>query len=65
MRARMGAFLGPALLVPMGEPLMNVVDTASLGQWAGTAEVAALAPALIVFAFAQYVFQALQISTVT
>jgi hypothetical protein len=43
----------------------NVVDTVCLGQWAGTAELAAMGPACIIFAFAQYIFQALQISTVT
>ncbi|GBF93861.1 hypothetical protein Rsub_06860 [Raphidocelis subcapitata] len=59
------SFLGPALIIPLGEPLMNVVDTVCLGQWAGTAELAAMGPATILFAFAQYVFQALQISTVT
>ncbi|KAI8470867.1 MAG: hypothetical protein J3K34DRAFT_458668 [Monoraphidium minutum] len=65
MRQRMFTFMGPALVIPMGEPLMNVVDTVCLGQWAGTSELAAMGPACIIFAFAQYVFQALQISTVT
>lgn len=65
MRGRMASFVGPALVVPMGEPLMNVCDSICLGQFAGTAELASMGPALIVFAFAQYVFQALQISTVT
>jgi hypothetical protein len=64
-RKRVLVFMGPALIMPLGEPLMNVVDTVCLGQFAGTAELAAMGPACIIFAFAQYIFQALQISTVT
>jgi len=46
-----------ALLCTAGDPLQSVIDTVCIGQFAGTGELAALAPALVIFAFAQYSFQ--------
>lgn len=56
-------FMAPALAIPMADPLMSLVDTVCLGQFAGTAELAAIGPAVVVLAFTQYAFQALQIAT--
>lgn len=64
LRRRLRTFIGPAFVIPLGDPLMSVVDTICIGQFAGTGELAAMAPALIIFAFAQYIFQALQIATI-
>eukprot|EP00878_Enallax_costatus_P011863 GHUV01012386.1.p1 GENE.GHUV01012386.1~~GHUV01012386.1.p1 ORF type:complete len:206 (+),score=32.19 GHUV01012386.1:195-812(+) len=61
---RMLAFMGPALVIPLGDPLMSLTDTVFIGQCAGTRELAAMGPANIVFSFSQYIFQALQIAAI-
>ncbi|EFJ51912.1 hypothetical protein VOLCADRAFT_103098 [Volvox carteri f. nagariensis] len=60
---RMVSFLGPATLIPLGEPLMSLVDTVCIGQFAGTSQLAALGPANLVFSFCQYFLQSLQVAT--
>ncbi|GIL73237.1 hypothetical protein Vretimale_4844 [Volvox reticuliferus] len=62
---RMVSFLGPATLIPMGEPLMSLVDTVCIGQFAGTIQLAALGPANLVFSFCQYFLQSLQVATLS
>ncbi|GIL42744.1 hypothetical protein Vafri_670 [Volvox africanus] len=65
MLRRMMSFLGPATLIPMGEPLMSLVDTVCIGQFAGTSQLAALGPANLVFSFCQYFLQSLQVATLS
>jgi hypothetical protein len=60
---RMLSFMGPALLIPLGDPLMTLVDTVCIGQFAGTTQLAALGPSNMIFNMAQYVFQSLQVAT--
>ncbi|GLC44353.1 hypothetical protein PLESTB_000478600 [Pleodorina starrii] len=62
---RLAAFLGPATLIPLGEPLMSLVDTVCIGQFAGTSQLAALGPANLVFSFCQYFLQSLQVATLS
>ncbi|GFR41089.1 hypothetical protein Agub_g1730, partial [Astrephomene gubernaculifera] len=62
---RMMSFLGPATLIPLGDPLMSLVDTVCIGQFAGTSQLAALGPANLVFSFAQYMFQSLQVAALS
>lgn len=52
-------FAGPALSIPLGDPLMSLVDTVCIGQFASTLELAALGPNTLIFQFATYVFGAL------
>lgn len=60
----MAAFMLPALALPLADPLMSLVDTVCIGQFAGTQELASLGPANIIFGFAQYIFTSLQVATV-
>jgi hypothetical protein len=54
----------PALLHPF-QPLLAAIVVGHLpAQFAGTQELAAMGPASIIFAFSQYIFQALQIAAV-
>jgi putative MATE family efflux protein len=55
----------PAVMVPLADPLMSLVDTVALGQWAGSLQLAALGPCSLVFNFAFYSFTALSVSTVS
>jgi Na+-driven multidrug efflux pump len=59
----MAAFCGPALLVPMADPLMGFSDVVCVGQFASTAELSALGPATLALSFATYAFQAVQVAT--
>jgi Na+-driven multidrug efflux pump len=59
----MAAFCGPALLVPMADPLMGFTDVVCVGQFASTAELSALGPATLALSFATYAFQAVQVAT--
>jgi len=61
--ARMARFCGPALLVPMSDPLMGFCDVVCVGQFASTAELSALGPATLALSFATYAFQAVQVAT--
>ncbi|WIA32752.1 hypothetical protein OEZ86_005937 [Tetradesmus obliquus] len=61
----MAAFMGPAVIIPLGDPLMTLTDTIFIGQCAGTKELAAMGPANIIFSFCQYIFQALQIAAIS
>jgi len=61
--ARMAAFCGPALLVPMGDPLIGFSDVVCVGQFASTAELSALGPATLALSFCTYAFQACQVAT--
>jgi hypothetical protein len=54
----------PALVIPLGDPLMTLTDTIFIGQCAGTSELAAMGPPNIIFSFSQYAFQALQIAAI-
>ena len=64
MAQRMLRFMGPALLIPLGDPLMTLTDTVFIGRCCSTSELAALAPSNIIFGFSQYVFQALQVAAI-
>lgn len=61
---KMGLFMIPAVITPLADPLMSLVDTVCIGQFAGTQELAALGPANLIFAFAQYAFTGLSIATI-
>lgn len=52
-------FAGPALSIPLGDPLMSLVDTVCIGQFASTLELAALGPNTLIFQFATYAVAAL------
>ena len=52
-------FAGPALSIPLGDPLMSLVDTVCVGQFASTLELAALGPNTLIFQFSTYVVAAL------
>ena len=56
-------FAGPALSIPLGDPLMSLVDTVCIGQYASTLELAALGPNTLIFQFATYVVAALATAT--
>lgn len=58
-------FVGPALVIPLADPAMTLIDTLCIGQFAGTMELAAMGPALMIFSFTQYLFQSLQVVTVS
>jgi Na+-driven multidrug efflux pump len=59
------AFSLPVLLVPLADPIMSLVDTIFLGQFAGTVQLAALSPCTLIFNFTFYSFTALTIATVS
>ncbi len=48
------AFAGPAICIPLGDPLMSLVDTVCIGQFGSTLELAALGPNNLIFQFAAY-----------
>lgn len=52
-------FAGPALSIPLGDPLMSLVDTVCVGQFASTLELAALGPNTLIFQFCTYVVASL------
>jgi Na+-driven multidrug efflux pump len=63
---RMAAFCGPALIVPMAEPLMGFTDVVCVGQFASsTAELSALGPATLALSFCTYAWQACQVATLS
>ncbi|KAL6758381.1 hypothetical protein V8C86DRAFT_2598176 [Haematococcus lacustris] len=62
---KMSKFMGPATLIPLGDPLMSLCDTVCIGQYAGTSELAALGPATMIFSFCQYFFQNLQVASLS
>jgi hypothetical protein len=61
---RMLSFMGPALLIPLGDPLMTLVDTVCIGQFAGTTQLAALGPSQMMFSTVQFALQSLQVTTI-
>lgn len=61
-KAMLGAilmFAGPALAIPLGDPLMSLIDTISIGRFASTLELAALGPNTLIFQFATYLVASL------
>eukprot|EP00892_Ulva_mutabilis_P003019 jgi/Ulvmu1/12718/UM095_0022.1 len=56
-------FMAPALILPLSDPLMSLIDAISLGKYAGTVQLAALGPTSVVFSFSSYVFNSLAIAT--
>lgn len=61
---RIAAFAGPALSVPLADPLMTLIDTACVGRAAGTSQLAALGPNTVLFNFMNYCVNFLGIATV-
>jgi Na+-driven multidrug efflux pump len=57
-------FMTPAVVIPLADPLMSLVDTVCIGQFVGTVELAALGPANLVLAFMTYAFQSVQVATI-
>eukprot|EP01023_Acetabularia_acetabulum_P051684 TRINITY_DN57212_c0_g1_i1.p2 TRINITY_DN57212_c0_g1~~TRINITY_DN57212_c0_g1_i1.p2 ORF type:complete len:207 (+),score=5.70 TRINITY_DN57212_c0_g1_i1:84-704(+) len=45
------SFYGPALCIPLSDPLMSLLDTVCIGQFPGTLELASLGPSSMIFAF--------------
>eukprot|EP00928_Gymnodinium_smaydae_P053423 TRINITY_DN37414_c0_g1_i1.p1 TRINITY_DN37414_c0_g1~~TRINITY_DN37414_c0_g1_i1.p1 ORF type:complete len:514 (-),score=75.86 TRINITY_DN37414_c0_g1_i1:426-1937(-) len=59
------AFCGPALTVPLADPLMTLIDTACVGRMSGTLELAALGPNTVIFNFLNYGFTFMGIATMS
>lgn len=57
------SFLGPALTIPIADPLMSLVDTVIVGRFADTAQLAGLGPAALVFAFVNYIWTSQGVTT--
>lgn len=57
------SFLGPALTIPLADPLMSLVDTVCIGRFADTAQLAGLGPAALVFAFVNYMWTSQGVTT--
>lgn len=62
---KIGMFAGPALSIPLADPIMSLVDTVCIGQYTGTLELAALGPTMLIFNLFTYVFTAITITTVS
>eukprot|EP00930_Biecheleria_cincta_P061779 TRINITY_DN47330_c0_g1_i1.p1 TRINITY_DN47330_c0_g1~~TRINITY_DN47330_c0_g1_i1.p1 ORF type:complete len:548 (+),score=56.76 TRINITY_DN47330_c0_g1_i1:29-1672(+) len=62
---RIAAFAGPALSMPLADPLMSFIDTAMVGRAAGTLQLASLGPNTVIFNFVNYVVNFLGIATLT
>jgi len=56
-------FAGPALSIPLCDPIMSCVDAVCIGQFASTVELAALGPNIVIFNFISYTFQFMSIAT--
>ena len=57
----LGMNAGPALSIPLADPLMSIIDNVCVGQFAGTTALAALAPAGLIFSLG-YIFNALSVA---
>ena len=57
------SFMGPALTIPLADPLMSLVDTVVIGQFSSTVQLAGLAPVTFVFNFVNYMWTSQGIST--
>ena len=53
----------PALSIPLADPIMSLVDSVCVGQYASTLELAALGPNLVIFNFVTFSFSFLAIGT--
>ena len=53
----------PALSIPLADPVMSLVDSVCVGQYASTVELAALGPNLVIFNFITFTFSFLAIGT--
>lgn len=53
----------PALSIPLADPIMSLVDSICVGQYASTLELAALGPNLVIFNFVTFSFSFLAIGT--
>mmetsp|Transcript_37710 Transcript_37710/g.103626 ORF Transcript_37710/g.103626 Transcript_37710/m.103626 type:complete len:543 (+) Transcript_37710:63-1691(+) len=62
---RIIAFAGPALTIPLADPLMTLIDTICVGRAAGTTHLAALGPNTVIFNFANYGFNFMGIATLS
>jgi len=60
---QMLCFSLPALSIILADPLMSLVDAASIGLYSTTVELGALGPCMVVFNFFTYLFFFLQIAT--
>lgn len=47
MAKRILRFMGPALVIPLGDPLMTLTDTMFIGRCCSTSELASLGPSNI------------------
>jgi len=63
--ARIFAFAGPALVIPLADPIMSFVDTLCVGRYASTMELAALGPNTAIFNFCNFAFASLGVSTMS
>lgn len=62
---KIALFTGPALSIPLADPIMSLVDTVCVGQCTGTLELAALGPTMLIFNLFTYIFTAITITTVS
>ena len=58
-------FAGPALLIPLADPIQSLVDTACIGRFGTTVELAALGPNNYLFNFFNYLFLGLGTAATT
>ena len=66
MIRQIAAFGLPALMVPLADPIMSLIDTIALGQLTQShLQLAALGPCSLLFNFAFYSFTALSVATVS
>uniref|UniRef100_A0A061S4R5 Protein DETOXIFICATION n=1 Tax=Tetraselmis sp. GSL018 TaxID=582737 RepID=A0A061S4R5_9CHLO len=56
-------FIGPALFIPLSDPLMSVVDTVTVGQFSNTTQLAGLGPVTLIFTFVNYIWNSQGIAT--
>lgn len=63
MLGTMLKFLGPALFLPLADPLMSVVDTVAIGQYCSTTQLASLGPVTLIFSFTNYMWNSQGIAT--
>mmetsp|Transcript_1310 Transcript_1310/g.3313 ORF Transcript_1310/g.3313 Transcript_1310/m.3313 type:complete len:553 (-) Transcript_1310:16-1674(-) len=63
--ASVAAFVGPAIFIPLADPLMSVIDTIAVGRFATTTDLAGLGPVTLIFTFVNYIWNSQGVATTT
>ncbi len=58
-------FMGPAVLIPLQDPLLTLLDTICIGHCSGTLQLAAMGPATTLINFSVNSCQSLQVATLS